>query len=86
VQVLAELVTRADAVPVSDGRIAELRALSTPDLLDLVRTQGRDLATEELRVIHDVAIDRLAAKDRQGSDDADELSRDTMMLALNRLA
>jgi hypothetical protein len=84
--VVTELVSWASQPPVSAERIAELRQLSTPQLLALVRGSGPTLTGQELLLIHDVAAERLAEDGTTSSDGAGELSREVMLTAVNKSA
>jgi hypothetical protein len=86
VQVVVEVVARATHPPLPEGRAAELRALSNPQLLALVRSAGPTLSPEELRVIHDIAVWRLGQGEPTVAEGAEELSREAMLATLNRIA
>jgi hypothetical protein len=86
VQVVVEVVTRPTQPPLSEERAAELRALSNPQLLALVRSSGPTLSPEELRFIHDIAIRRLGQGGPPAAEGAEELSREAMLVTLNRIA
>jgi hypothetical protein len=86
VRVVVEVVGRATQAPLTEERAAELRALSNSQLLALVRSSGPTLSPEELRVIHDVAVQRLGQGGPPAAEGADELSREAMLATLNRIA
>jgi hypothetical protein len=86
VQVVVEVIARAPQPPLNEGRVAELRALSNLQLLALVRSSGPALSPEELRAIHDIAIQRLGERAAPVAQGAEELSRETMQATLNRIA
>jgi hypothetical protein len=67
-------------------RHAALQALSSVQLLDLVRQTGSDLSGEELLLIHDIAAERLAKGRDAFNEGSYDLSRETMLAALNRSA
>src|SRR5690242_21875626 len=56
--VVSELAAGASHAPLAEGREAELRKLSSSQLLALVQLSGPALSPEELRFIHDLAIER----------------------------
>src|SRR5689334_10731978 len=58
-RVVPEGVSRPPQPPVSAARVAELRGLSTRQLLALVRRSAAALDDRELLVIHDIAAERL---------------------------
>lgn len=67
-------------------RAAELRSLSNAELVDILTRSSSTLSPGELWVIHEIGVERLAeAKDAQ-SENADELSRNVMLVTLNRVA
>ena len=71
--------------PVPAERVAELRRLSTTQLLALVRLHAPDLSSQELLVIHGIAAERLG-DDRPPPAGAVELSQEVMIAAVNRSA
>ena len=83
-EVVTELVVRASQPPLTKERIEELRAMSSAELLALLRSCGSGLSSQELLVIHDIAAERWTKKDGPGSEGAIELSREAMLVALNR--
>lgn len=85
VQVVVEVVARAPQPPLSEERAAELRALSNLQLLALIRSSGPTLSPEELRFIHDIAIQRLGQSRPPTAEGAAELSREAMLATLNRI-
>jgi hypothetical protein len=84
--VVTELVSGASQPPVPAERIAELRKLSTRQLLALVHLHGPALRAHELLVIHDIAAERLGGDQDPFSEGAIELSREVMLAAVNRSA
>jgi hypothetical protein len=86
VQVVVEVVARAPQPPLSEARAAELRALGNLKLLALIRSSGRTLSAEELRFIHDLAIQRFGQGGPSVTEGAAELSREAMLATLNRIA
>jgi hypothetical protein len=85
-QVISEFVEMASPSPLAEERQAELRRRSSLELLALVQFHGPDLTPEELRFIHDLAIERLAHGDAPFSQGADKLSREVMHVAVRRIA
>ena len=81
--VLSEVPLGTSHTTLSPQRLAELRALSNADLLALVRLHASKLSAEELRVIHDIGINRLV---RDGARGADDVSREAMLATLKRIA
>jgi hypothetical protein len=75
-----------EPAPVVRDRINTLRVLSSPQLLDLVRQKGTNLSGEELLLIHDIATERLSNGKDAFSEGSFDLSRETMLVALNRPA
>jgi hypothetical protein len=86
VQVVVEVVARPTQPPLGEERAAELRALSNAQLLALVRSSGPTLSPDELRFIHDLAIRRLGQGGPPATEGAEELSREAMLVTLNRMA
>ena len=84
--VVAELVIRATHLPLTEERIAELQAMSTAQLLELVRLGDLELSNQELLVIHDIAADRLTKANDPFSVGSRELSREAMLVAIRRSA
>ena len=72
--------------PLSTLRAAELRSLSNAELAALVRLSASTLSRGELWVIHEIALERSTQNDTGRSKDADELSRNAMLVTLNRSA
>ncbi len=70
----------------SPERVAQLRALNNQQLLAFVRSSGANLNPDELRVIHDIAIERLTQNHSNCSEGADELSREAMLVSIRRIA
>jgi hypothetical protein len=85
-ELLAALAANAAAVSLVEARKAELRTRSNAELLALVRLNGSALPPEELRFIHDLAIERLTAWDNPAAAGADELARLVMQVAVSRIA
>jgi hypothetical protein len=85
-QVLSEIVVRGPHPPLTAERLAELRALSNRDLLEMLRFSASALSAGELRVIHEIAIERLIRDGGPFSEGADDLSREAMRVTLNRIA
>jgi hypothetical protein len=84
--VVSELAASASHSPLAERRKAELRTLSSSQLLALVQLSGAALPPEELRFIHDLAIERLTQDGGPFSEGADELSREVMQVAVRRIA
>jgi hypothetical protein len=74
------------SVAIVRDRLKALQALSSVQLLDLVRQTGSDLSGEELLLIHDIAAERLAKGRDAFNEGSYDLSRETMLAALNRSA
>jgi hypothetical protein len=85
IRVIAELAEDTSRPTMTDQRKADLRRLSTSDLLALVQGGGVKLTPADLRFIHDLAIERLVKCDDDGSKGADELSRCAMEVAVGRM-
>jgi hypothetical protein len=85
VRALSEFIVRASHAPLTAERVAALRAMSNRELLALVRSAGPELSPAELGVIHDLALERLTQDDSLASEGV-ELSRETMRVALERIA
>jgi hypothetical protein len=81
---LTELVVRASDPSAPPERLAQLRAMSSLELLALVHSSGSRLSREELLAIHDIAAERCTKADDPLSQPAIELSRATMLVAINR--
>jgi hypothetical protein len=82
-EVVTELVVRASGT-LSKERIAALRAMSSAQLLALLRSSGSALSNQELLTIHDIAAERWTNGDALMSQAAVELSREAMLVATNR--
>ena len=85
VRVVTEFVIGASQPPLDEARKAELRKLSSPDLIGLVRSGGHALRADDLRFIHDLAIERLLQQVALSSADAAELSCVVMQAAVRRI-
>ena len=85
-RVLTETVVTSDQPSMTTERVDQLRRMSTPELLDLVKHSGQELDSRELLAIHDIAAERLGENDVPFSEVAIELSRQTMLVAVNRSA
>ena len=72
--------------PVSTPRAAELRSLNNAQLAALVRLSASTLSRGELWVIHEIALERSTQDEAGRSKDAEELSRNAMLVTLNRTA
>jgi hypothetical protein len=83
-EVVTELVVRASQPPLTKERIEELRAMSSAQLLALLRSSGPGLSSQELLAIHDIAAERWTKRDDPVSEGAIELSREAMLVAINR--
>jgi hypothetical protein len=70
----------------ANDRITTLHALSSVQLLALVRQTGSDLSGDELLLIHDIAAERLSKGSDAFNEGSFDLSRETMLVALNRSA
>jgi hypothetical protein len=81
---LTDVVVEAEQPPPSQERIAALRAMSSVELLDLLRRSGNALSNQELLAIHDIAAERWEKDDASFSQKAIELSREAMRAAINR--
>ena len=86
VRVLTEFTVRASHAPVPPERIATLRAMTSHELLALVRRSGTALNSHELLVIHDIAAERWGKGDDPFSTAAIDLSREVMIAAVNKSA
>jgi hypothetical protein len=75
-----------DRVAIVPDRFGALQTLSSVQLLDLVRQTGSDLSGEELLLIHDIAAERLSKGKDAFNEGSFDLSRETMLAALNRSA
>jgi hypothetical protein len=78
----------AEGSPAGCDRVVELQSLTTQELLLLVRGDraGESLTVDDIQIIHDIAVSRLTAGDDPSPDDARELSRAVLRLALSRVA
>jgi hypothetical protein len=85
-RVLAEFAVSNGRTPLTTERTAELRALSNDELLTLVRSNASELSAEDLRVIHDIAIERLTREDGPRATEAAIVAREAMVATLNRIA
>jgi hypothetical protein len=86
VQMLSEFAVNVAQLPLTDERKAELRKLTTAQLLVLVQSNGAKLSPEELRFLHDLSLERLTTNAECVAQGADLLSREIMQAAVNRLA
>jgi hypothetical protein len=84
--VLTEVISRASQSLVTSERIAELRRLSSDELLILVKDCGSELDRQELLVIHDIAVERLDKGESPFFEVSRELSREVMHAAVSRSA
>jgi hypothetical protein len=87
--VVAELSVRASqssSQSLTNERLAEFRALSNGQLLEIVRSKNASLSSQELLAIHDIAVERLTKGSDAISDSSIELSREAMLVAINRTA
>lgn len=81
-RVLEEDVHRSPAPPVPLERLAELRRLSSPDLLALIQSSGPELDNLELLAIHEIAVERLGRGQGSSFEESLELSRGAMLAAV----
>ena len=86
VQMLSEFVVNVARPSLTEERKAELRKLTTSQLLVLVQDNGAKLSPEELRFLHDLSLERLTTNVEPLAQGADLLSREIMQVAVNRLA
>ena len=86
IHVVSEFMVSASAQPLAEGRKTELRKLSSSELLAIVQLTGPQLTPEELRFIHDLAIERLTQSGGPFPEGTDALSREVMQLAVRRIA
>ena len=84
-RLIAEFVAPASHSPMPEEWKAELRQLDNSQLLALVQCGRSALTPEELRFIHEIAIQRLTQSADPFAKDADELCRAVMHEAVNRL-
>jgi hypothetical protein len=84
--VVSESAARESQPPPSSERLANLRGLSTQELLALVHRNGSELRSQDLLVIHEIAAERLGEGERPLSKIAVELSREVMLAAVNKRA
>jgi hypothetical protein len=85
-RMIAEVLVGDSRDSPSAERVAQLRALSNQQLLAFVRSSGAKLNPNELRAIHDIAIERLTQDHGNSSEGADELSREAMLVSIRRMA
>jgi hypothetical protein len=85
-RIVREVVSRASQPVVPIERIAELRRLSSSELLALIQRLGSEIDGQELLVIHDIAVERLGHGESPSFEDSLELSREVMLAAVNRSA
>lgn len=86
IDVRGEHAHASSPIGIAIDRVRELTQLSNAQLLELIQKRGAQLPVIELWFVHDIALDRLAKQQNLGSDDAVELSRATMRLALRKIA
>jgi hypothetical protein len=82
--VLTEMVVRPAPAALNKERIAELRAMSNAQLLALIRSSGSELSRKDLLAIQDIAAERSTNGSGASAQDALELSRAAMLVAVNR--
>jgi hypothetical protein len=63
----------------------ELRELSNSQLCNLLEMSGPNLSPEDLRMIHDIAIERLLQNEPAVSEGAVNLSKEAMQVTLHRI-
>jgi hypothetical protein len=72
--------------PLLGERQDALRAMSNESLLDLIENNASALTTDEIRFVHDIALERLGSDNGDVTTDAGRLAREAMRIVVAKLA